>query len=113
MGGCDFGQGSVMSLDLILVQLEVFIGSIYLCVLILPEEYLQLYPSIRVCRKKKRDDDDAEAVPPRVLEDLADGEGTGLVEEAVVIEDNRENGAVNDNDPAQSPDSLCSNLSEL
>ena len=59
--------------------------------------------------KKKRDDDDAEAVPPRVLEDLADGEGTGLVEQAVVIEDNRENG----HDPAQSPDSLCSNLSEL
>ena len=63
--------------------------------------------------KKKRDDDDAEAVPPRVLEDLADGEGTGLVEQVVVIEDNRENGAVNDNDPAQSFDSLCSNISEL
>jgi len=64
-----------------------------------PDTSRRLFATISVdtsLPKKKRDDDDAEAVPPRVLEDLADGEGTGLVEQAVVIEDNRENGAVND-----------------
>jgi len=73
-----------------------------------PDTARRLFAAISVDtslpKKKRRDDDNAEAVPPRVLEDLVDGEGTGL---AVVIEDNRENDAVNDNDPGRNLLTVC------
>jgi hypothetical protein len=47
-----------------------------------PDTARRLFADISVdtsLSEKRRDDDDAEAVPPRVLEDLEDGEGAGLV----------------------------------
>ena len=76
-----------------------------------PDTARRLFAAISVDtslpKKRRRIDDDAEAVPQRALEDLEDGEGAGLEEQAVVVLDNRENGAVDNNDPGRNLQTVC------